>query len=484
MAQWCEPVEPTWATRLAIHSYTEETVETLQQGHAHSVVTQSNDPAAARAGTLRLAYLLSQYPAVSHTFLLQEVLGLRARGVRIETASINPPDRPLKELPPQELAEHRTTLYIKSGSAWNISLRLLKIAVTRPGVVARGLSTIFRMPGMQVRERGFWLFYLGEALLVGGWMEQRGLRHLHVHFGGAVASVGLLTSAAWQIPYSLTIHGPEELLHPTTHRLRDKLDRASFVLCISDFCRGQLCTLTDQSSWDRFRVIRLGVDPSLLSPTTRSAATATPHPTHPLELLCVGRLVPEKGHAILLQALHLLDQQGIRIQATFVGSGPEHQRLVQYAMQHLPAGAVVFTSALSHPETLKLLRKADLFALISFAEGIPVALMEAMSLGIPCVSTNIAGIPELIRSGRDGLLVSPGDVQATADALASLATGPALRKQLGSSARQRILTDYNLPLNQELLADTLEAFLHADCPPTASIQNSPKSNQRELREVQ
>jgi glycosyltransferase involved in cell wall biosynthesis len=402
------------------------------------------------ASAPRMGYLLSQYPAISHTFFLQEVLGLRARGMQLETASINRPDRPSGELPPAEAAEARRTHYIKDRKLKRAVRRVLEVVFNHPGVAGRGLMAIFRMKGLSLGERFFWLFYLAEALLVGRWMKRRNLTHLHVHCGGAVATVGLLTSIAWQVPYSLTIHGPEELLNSTSHHLKAKLARAKFVFCISDFCRSQLCSLTPTADWDKFTVIRFGVDPLVLTPPVRIGSLNRRRDN--LRLVCTGRMVPEKGHAILLEAIQLLRERGILVQATLIGAGPERQPLEDYVARHQLGEIVRFTGALSHQETLGQLRRADLFALASFAEGIPVALMEAMSLGLPCVSTYIAGIPELIRDGIDGLLVPPANATALADALESVLGDHLLRKHLGSAARQRIIHQYNLPLNQELLA--------------------------------
>ena len=402
-----------------------------------------------------MAYLLSQYPAISHTFFLQEVLGLRARGLHIQTASINPPDRPMHKLPPREAAEAATTHYIKGTGKASALATLLRTAITRPAVVLRGVAAVCRVPRLTLRQRLFWFFYLAEAILVGDWMRTRSLNHLHVHFGGPVASVGMLTSIAWRLPFSLTIHGPEELLNVDANHLREKLEQASYVLCISDFCRSQLCQLTPAATWSKFSVMRLGVDPVVLTPVPQEPGERT------LRLVCTGRLVAAKGHHILLQALHLVQQRGSAIHATLIGAGPERESLEQYVLSHSMTETVTFTSSLSHPETLDRLRGADAFALASFAEGIPVAIMEAMSLGLPCISTTIAGIPELIESGVDGLLVPPSNVEALADALESLATDPARRRLLGEAARRKIIRAYNLPLNQERLAHAFEQRFNA-----------------------
>ncbi len=396
---------------------------------------------------VRLAYLLSRYPAISHTFFLHEVLGLRARGMEIVTASINRPDRAVKDLPAVEAAEAKTTFYVKDGRTWAAVWCVLTTVVMFPGVALRGLGAVLRLPGLTLRRRGFWLFYLLEALLVGRWMKREGVGHLHVHFGGPVASVGMLVGVAWGLPYSLTIHGPEELLNVDAYQLREKVRGAKFVFCISDFCRSQLCQLVPAAEWGKFEVMRLGVDPLILTPSHRSGEGE-----RTLELVCTGRLVPEKGHRILLEALVLLRERGVTLRTMLVGGGPEMQALRDFVAAHRLEEQVTFTGALSHAATLTHVRRADIFALASFAEGIPVALMEAMSLAVPCVSTSIAGIPELIRTGLDGLLVPPANTCALADALETLARDGRMRKALGSSARQRVIARYNLPLNQELLA--------------------------------
>jgi colanic acid/amylovoran biosynthesis glycosyltransferase len=412
--------------------------------------------------TTRLAYLLSRYPAVSHTFFLNEVLGLRARGLHIETVSINPPDRPLDALPANEAAEAEATLYLKGGSRLASIVKLLAIIFSHPAALVRGLFAVARVPDLTLVHRFFWLFYLAEALLLGRWMRARNLPHLHVHFGGAVASVGMLTAAAWRIPWSLTIHGPEELLNTHSYHLREKVASASFVFCISDFCRSQLCALTPPEQWRKFEVVRLGVNPVTLTPISRSSISGVTVPgERTYELVSVGRLVPAKGQLILLDAVRILRNRQVHLHLTLIGTGPEKEDLDQYVVTNHLEDAVTFTGALDHAHTLAYVRRAEIFALPSFAEGIPVALMEAMSLGLPCVSTYVAGIPELIRSGVDGLLVPPANAPALADALESLTSDSAFRKALGHSARQRIISLYNLPLNQELLAQHFDIRLHA-----------------------
>ncbi len=426
-------------------------LETLQQSSngVERSLRAVDDRARRVPSGVRVAYLLSRYPAISHTFFLQEVLGLRARGLHIETVSINPPDRPLSDLPPREADEARSTFYVRGNSSFRAVWTLVSIFLTQPAAVFRGLKAVCNIPNLTIRRRAYWLFYLAEALLLGRWMATQRLKHLHVHFAGPVASVGLLASAAWRIPFSLTIHGPEELLDVTSNHLREKIEQANFVICISDFCRSQLYPLVSPEHWGKLEVVRLGINPSAFPPPASPSLSRR----ETLRAVCIGRLVSAKGHRTLLEALLILREHAIPMQLTLIGDGPEMDRLQAFVQTHRLSECVTFTHALSHEKALAHLRGADLFVLASFAEGIPVALMEAMALSLPCVSTFVAGIPELIRDGVEGLLVPAGNIQALAEALLLLATDKPRRVSMGVAARKRVLDQYNLTSNHERLAE-------------------------------
>jgi glycosyltransferase involved in cell wall biosynthesis len=250
---------------------------------------------------------------------------------------------------------------------------------------------------------------------------------------------------AWGFTYSLTVHGPDEFYDVEKFYLRQKVEQAKFILCISNFCRSQLMRIAAPEHWDKMRVVRLGVDLNVFLPMPPGL-----EPDLGLEILCVGRLVPSKGQLILLRACAILLSRGREIRVRMVGDGPDLQHLQSFAEQEgIPT---VFEGAKSHDETRQLLGRADIFALASFAEGVPVALMEAMAMEVPCVSTSIAGIPELIRDGLDGLLVPASDAEALAAALERLAEDPLLRRSLGLAGRKRVHDLYNLPENVSSLA--------------------------------
>ena len=399
--------------------------------------------AGASNAAVRIVYLLSRYPAVSHTFFLNEVLALRSIGFEIETASINRSDRNPEKISPEEADEVTNTFYVKSVGIFGVVVAAIGKLFTDPAGFARGLVAACRIGGWEPRAMIFAAFYFVEALVLGRWMRERELAHLHTHFGGPVATVALLTSITWRIPFSITIHGPEEFYDVTKYRLKEKIEAASFVFCISEFCRSQLMLLVESEHWDKMRVLRLGIDPDVFVPALRSGDHVEP------QILCVGRLVPAKGQMILLKACRILQERGRAFRLIMVGDGPDRANLESFARDnHLP---VVFAGACTHAETRAKLSEADIFVLASFAEGVPVALMEAMAMEVPCVSTVIAGIPELIRSGVDGLLVSPSSVDELAGALDYLLTDQAKRRELGSAGRMRVLDRYNLQINIPLL---------------------------------
>jgi glycosyltransferase involved in cell wall biosynthesis len=405
----------------------------------------------------RVAYLLSRYPGISHTFFLKEVLGLRERGLVVEVASINPSDRARHDLPETEAAEADSTFYVKAGLV-SLAFKVFAVTLRHPGVAIRGMAAALSLGGWDLRSRVFALFYLAEALLIGAWMRRRSLPHLHVHFGGPVATVGLLTAKAWKIPWSLTLHGPDEFFDQDFFYLRQKIESAGFIVCISDFCRCQVLRIAPELPDAHTEVVRLGVDCVALKPNPRGSVDDVQ--VSVFRLVCTGRMVAAKGHRILLEALAPLVSAGANLSCTLVGDGPERPFLESLAARLGLAGQVHFLGALAHQQTLDQVAQADVFVLASFAEGLPVALMEAMALGVPCVSTTIAAIPELIQDEVNGLLVAPANPQALSEALAKLAADPDLRHRLGVEARRTVETHYNLARNLDLLAETWKRRLH------------------------
>ncbi|MCX7098244.1 MAG: glycosyltransferase family 4 protein [Methylococcales bacterium] len=403
--------------------------------------------------THRIAYLVSQYPAYSHTFILREVQQLRQFGVAITVSSINLPDRPLDKLTEIEKNEAEQTFYIKSQGILKAAIALGKTLASNPMGLLRGVKHAFKLGGWDIKRQLYHVFYLAESLLVGQWMQSQNLSHLHVHFATPAASVGMLVKTVFGYSFSFTVHGPDEFYDAAGYNLPEKILAADFIFCISHYARSQVMKLSPVAAWPKLDVCRLGVDPQRFIPQSHTTTNDT------CKLLCVGRLTSAKGQAILLEAVAQLQSQAVAVTLTLVGMGPDDLALKNYAEQLGISQFVHFTGAVDQDHILDYYHAADIFVLPSFAEGLPVVLMEAMAMEIPCITTAITGIPELISHGEDGLLVPASDTAGLAAAIGKLAADAPLRRQLGKAGRLKVLADYDLYKNTHHLFETLEKRL-------------------------
>lgn len=388
-----------------------------------------------------ITYLVSRYPAASHTFILNEIRALRSRGLDIRVVSVNSPDNSYR-LSADEENEVRDTYYIKEHGVKGAISSLVWMITRRPRAAWKGLRAMaqcFRQPRPGVMRL---TAYLVEAVMIGRHMVQQNSQHLHVHFGNAASTVGLLTAGMFDLKLSHTIHGPDVFFDRRYYFLSEKIERSLFVLCISEFCRSQLLLQCSAGERDKLRVVRLGVDSDALSTLQRQGRS-----DGGTRVVSVGRAVQAKGFYDLLAAVAWISEQGREIHLVHVGDGPELLQLKKEARRLGIGDIVSFEGALGHGETLQHVRDADVFVLPSYAEGLPVALMEAMAMGVCCVSTFIAGIPELIVNDHNGLLVPPGDRVALRAALLEVIDTPSRRQVLGTNAVQTVTEKYQIHKN-------------------------------------
>jgi len=399
---------------------------------------------------LKLGYLVSQYPAVNHTYLLREVQGLRALGFDICVASIRPADRPFDRLLPEEQEEVNRTYYVKRAGTKRMVLDQVATLLRSPISYAKGLWYALKTAGFSLRRGVRHLAYFAQAVMVGCWMRRNHLHHVHTHFS---STVSLFLSKVFPITFSMTVHGPDEFKNPVGFLLPEKIAASLFICTISNFGRSQLRKCSPTSEWSKFEVVPLGVDISVFIPRL-----FRPKPER-LEILCVGRLSPAKAQHVLIAAAEQLIKEGYKLRIRFAGDGPDRPMLEGQVRQRGLTAYAVFEGNLHQERIRDLYRETDVFALASFAEGVPVVLMEAMAMEIPCVATCVAGVPELIRDEVDGLLVPPADDNSLARAIARLQDDCDLRKRLGKSARLRVIDRYDLRKNLKLLADTFRIRL-------------------------
>lgn len=396
---------------------------------------------------MKIAYLTSRYPLVSHTFIMREVLALRKLGVQVDTFTIRRPDN--EEIPAAiDREESRRTYAILPARPMQLVLDHLRMLWSRPGGYLTALWTTLscRAPGLRA---GIWnLFYFAEAAVLASELRRRSIRHVHVHFANVPANVTMLASRMSGGTWSMTLHGLSDFQDPSPERLTEKIRSAALVICVSDFGRAQAMLHSEPAMWEKIHRVHCGIDPDgYVGPDGQQEDGNS----RPIRLLNVARLAPEKGHCVLLRAIRRVLDQGIELVCTFVGGEGDCRSYQELAEELGITDRVAFVGAVGHDEIHRYYSNADIFVLPSFAEGLPVVLMEAMASRLPVIATQIMGVPELVESGVNGLLVPPGRIRPLADAISHLAEDSELRRQMGANGREKVCREFDVRLTgQEL----------------------------------
>ena len=385
--------------------------------------------------TERVAYLCGEYPRATDTFIQREVAALRAAGMLVRTLSIRRPAA-LERPRGNTTVGSEGTLYVLPASPW----RLLKAHASQLArapvryLRALGLALAVRAPG--IRALVYQLFYFAEAAIVAELMRRERLVHLHNHAPDSSGYVAMIAAEMGGFSYSVTIHGHGILAEPGRWRLADKLRRALFVVCVSWHARSQCMLWSSQDTWNRFHVIHCGV--------TSDRRELRQHTGMGARILYVGRLDHVKGLPLLIDAVKSLVGSHPHIRLDIVGDGPERPGLEQRVTASGLDTHVRFHGYLGQHEVEAMLIQSDALVMTSFAEGIPVALMEAMAVGVPVVAPRITGIPELIEHERDGLLFTPGNIDDLVGALRRLLDDPDLRSEFAEHGYRTIREQFNL----------------------------------------
>lgn len=373
---------------------------------------------------MHLTYFTNRYPAVSHTFVRREIAALEAAGVSVRRVALRAD--PLERLPdPVDRAELARTTLMLAGPKARLAGRIAAAAARRPARALGVLGFAWRHAARAGLGRAKVLAYWAEALLL---VEAaRGTDLVRVHFGTNGALVARLARRLGGPPYSVAYHGPDEFDAPERWDLRGTIAESAFVSAISHFCAGQLMRWSDPADWARIGTVPCIVDGEAFRPE--------PLPEGPLRLATVARLAPQKGLPLLLDALARVPDPP---HLTIVGDGPFRPALEAQARRLGLADRVRFTGALSGADVRATLVAAHAFVLPSFAEGLPVVIMEAMAVGRPVLATEIAAIGELV-TPETGRLVPSGSARALADAIAALAGTPrATLAAMGEAGAARV----------------------------------------------
>ncbi|SRR5579859_7619969 len=376
---------------------------------------------------LRVGYLVNRYPAVSHAFIRREIAGVEARGIEVHRYSIRATSESEVVDPADRLERGRTRVLLQGGLGPLLGA-LLVAAFSRPVRFLKAAGAAWSL-GNRSGRRIHHLAYLAEACRLRGWLRRDSVRHLHAHFGTNPATVALLCRILGGPPFSFTVHGPEEFDRPESLGLDVKIDQARFVVGVSEFGRSQLMRWSTPAQWAKLHVVRCGVDGDFLG-NGGSAPSSKPR------LVCVGRLCADKGQLLLVEAAHGLLREGREFEIVLVGDGDLRPGLEE-RIRALGLGArVVLRGWMDGAGVRREIAEARALVLPSIAEGLPVVIMEALAMGRPVISTYIAGIPELVRPGVNGWLVSAGSVDGLLASLREALDAPVSRlEDLGRAGR-------------------------------------------------
>jgi glycosyltransferase involved in cell wall biosynthesis len=365
---------------------------------------------------MRLAYLTPQYPKVSHTFIRRELRELERRGHRIMRLAIRRADSAIVD--PEDFEELSRTLHCVSQPWFELLKAQACTVLSRPRRCVRALRAAVRMGWRSERGVLRHLAYLAEAAFLLRRIEREKVEHIHVHFGTNATAVARLIHCLGGPSYSFTLHGPDEFDAPRSWGLADKQADASFVVAITDYCSAQLRRWSRPEHWPKIKVVRCGVNAAFLN---RASAVDPRSRT----FVCVGRLCPQKGQLLLIEALSRLRGRGLQARVVLAGDG-EMRSAIEKRVGELNLGDWVdITGWVSEQQVRECLMASRALVLPSFAEGLPVVIMEAMALGRPVISTYVAGIPELVEPGKSGWLVPAGNADRLADAMAAALTATA-----------------------------------------------------------
>ena len=400
-----------------------------------------------RGVRVRLAYLCNLYPAVSHSFVRREIEGVERAGHSVHRFSLRPARNDLKD--EADLREAERTEAVLGAGLGRLLVSALILFLAHPLNSASALAAAWRLSGPGLKPKARHAAYWLEAAWLVRRLKQLQIEHVHAHFGTNPAAVALLVNAFGGPPFSFTVHGPDEFDAPITLSIPAKIEEATFVAAISSYGRSQLMRWSAPEHWDKIELIRCGLDRDFLeAPADKVEPKST-------EFVCVARLSAQKGLPLLIAACDRLRSAGERFSLTIIGDGELRGVLEADIRRRKLGDCVTIAGVRTADEIRQHLRRARSFVLPSFAEGLPVVLMEALALSRPVIATSIAGIPELV-DDRCGWLIPAGSEEALVRAMTEALRLPATELTAkGAVGRERVRDMHDADSNARLIVDAI-----------------------------
>ena len=392
----------------------------------------------------RIAYVLNQYPKVSHSFIRREIQALERLGLSVQRFAIRDSGERLADA--EDVHEHGRTRFVLRAGVLGMAAALVALLLTRPARVLAAFVLATRMGYGADRPMPYHWIYFAEACLIARWADAAGVEHFHAHFGTNPAEVAALAAVLTGKPFSFTAHGPEEFDKPQQIALGEKVRRSAFVVAISSFGRSQLFRWIEHAHWNKIRIVHCGID--------IGTHRVTVPPCSAPRLVCVGRICEQKGQLLLIEALARLRERGVACELVLAGDGDMRGDVEALVARTGLGDRVRITGWISGEQVRREIEGARALVLPSFAEGLPVVIMEAMAIGRPVLSTFVAGIPELVVHGANGWLFPAGDLDALTDAMqACLAAPEAVLAAMGAAASERARARHDIDIVAARLAE-------------------------------
>lgn len=386
----------------------------------------------------QIAYFINQYPKVSHSFIRREILALEKLGFEVMRIALRGWDAEIVDA--EDKLEREQTHYILQSGLLGLIKPLFQTLIAAPLRFLAAFKVAIHMGIRADRGIPYHLIYLAEACKVLIWTKSQKVQHIHAHFGTNSAEVVMLVKLLGGPNYSFTVHGPEEFDKPEFIKLREKVSHSAFVVAISSFGRSQLFRWINFADWKKVQVVHCGLESSFYEGADHGVVSQP-------RLVCVGRLCEQKGQLLLVEALSKLDSKGINFELVLAGDGEKRPEIEALIKQYSLANKIRITGWISSQQVREEILASQALILPSFAEGLPVVIMEAMALHRPVLTTYIAGIPELVIDGENGLLFPAGDVEKLVQVLEDfLLLSKSKLEEMGQAAYQRVLARHNVDL--------------------------------------
>ena len=398
----------------------------------------------------KIAYLVNKYPAVSHSFIRREINALEQRGIEIVRFSVRSCASELVDK--YDKLELTKTKFILDVGIIGLLWGLLGTALTKPVSFFKAFLLTFKIGWGKDKGILIHLAYLAEACVLLRWVTTAKITHIHAHFAFNPTAVAMLCHVLGGSPFSFTTHGPETFDRASVLSLDEKIKRASFVVAISSYCQSQLYRWCDHQYWSKIHLVHCGLDEQFLN------QAPTPVPQN-YRLVCVARLAEQKGHLILLEAIHNLVLEGISLKLVLIGDGYLRPQIENLISQMNLQEYVEITGWLTNAEVKQQILDSQAMVLPSFAEGLPVVIMEALALGRPVISTYVAGIPELLENQVCGALVAPGSVAELTSAIKTILNlSEEKLAQMAQEGIKRVQQQHNIEKEAEKLATLFKQY--------------------------